>query len=258
MKILFRGSASYRQDEPIRPVCWPHHDLVVVRQGEAIMVVAGQSWSLTEGQGILIPAHTAFHGRAVTSDCRLWVQHFKPTAQEARRWPWLASAGLLSGRTDEEWPRALMARLSQVGRDQNLKENEGPFLLLLLLNALGPIAVTQPAETSESERMMRTLWRDLDAMPPPWPNVDGLAAKVGWSRSYFIHQFRQHLGITPGVWLRKRRLELARRWLRETAWPIREIAVRLGYADQVALHHAFVTAFGETPGSYRSSRPRVI
>lgn len=258
MKILFQGSATYRQDEPIRPVCWPHHDLVVVRQGEATLVVAGQSWSLTEGQGILIPARAAFQGRAVTSDCRLWVQHFKPTVQEARRWPWLASAGLLSGRTDEEWPRALMARLSQVGRDEALKKKEGAALLLLLLNALGPVAVTHRAETSESERMMRTLWRDLDAMLPPWPDVEGLAAKVGWSRSYFTHQFRRHIGITPGAWLKKRRLEWARRWLRETSWPIKEIAMRLGYADQVALHHAFVAAFSETPGVYRSKVPRVI
>lgn len=258
MKILFQGSASYRRDETIRPACWPHHDLIVVRQGAATLVVAGQSWSLADGQGVVIPARTGFHGRVETSDCRLWVQHFEASRQDLRRWPWLGSAGLLAGRTDREWPRALMARLTRAGREEELKAREGPVLLRLLLTAVGPVVAMPSAASSAAERTLRQLWRELDGMSPPWPDVEGLAAKAGWSRSYFIHQCKRHLGITPGAWLKQRRLEWARRWLGETSWTIKEIAMRLGYADQVAFHHAFVNAFGESPGSYRSSAPRVI
>ena len=81
--------------------------------------------------------------------------------------------------------------------------------------------------------------------------VTELARAAGVHPVHLARVFRQHLGCTPGEYLRRRRLERAAVLLRETARPLSDVALHCGFADQSHLAHAFRRHAGVSPGAYR-------
>lgn len=86
--------------------------------------------------------------------------------------------------------------------------------------------------------------------------LDELAEKVGLSRATLTRRFTLVLGESPLSYLRRQRMELAARWLRESDDSLARIAQRVGYASEFAFSRAFSRAVGIAPGRYRiASRP---
>jgi AraC-like DNA-binding protein len=77
------------------------------------------------------------------------------------------------------------------------------------------------------------------------------ARRQGISRSHFSHRFKQATGLAPGKYVFGVRLEEARRKLRETAAPLKEIAAATGFADANHFCKAFRRHFHLSPGAYR-------
>ncbi len=78
-----------------------------------------------------------------------------------------------------------------------------------------------------------------------------LAAEVGYSRSHFLRAFREATGVTPHRYLLNRRIERARRLLREAEMSIAQVASLCGFSSQAHLTLAFRKVCGLTPGEYR-------
>jgi AraC family transcriptional regulator len=78
-----------------------------------------------------------------------------------------------------------------------------------------------------------------------------LAAQSGYSRSHFLRAFHTATGLTPHLYVLKRRTESARQLLEQTDLGIVEIAYRCGFANQAHLTLTFRKEFGVTPGEYR-------
>ena len=78
-----------------------------------------------------------------------------------------------------------------------------------------------------------------------------LAAEVGYSRSHFLRTFRATTGVTPHRYILNRRIERARRLLREADISIAQVAYRCGFSSQAHLTLAFRKVCGLTPGEYR-------
>jgi AraC family transcriptional regulator len=78
-----------------------------------------------------------------------------------------------------------------------------------------------------------------------------LAAAVGLSTYHFARAFKLTTGETPHGYLGRRRIEEARRLLRETRVPIAEIAARVGFTSQAHLTTRFREATGVTPARFR-------
>jgi len=74
-------------------------------------------------------------------------------------------------------------------------------------------------------------------------------AVTGLDRYQFARQFRAVYGTSPYRYSVMRRLDLARRQLRQ-APPLAETALAAGFADQAHFTRVFKTAFGMTPGRY--------
>lgn len=71
------------------------------------------------------------------------------------------------------------------------------------------------------------------------------------SRSYFIHAFRETIGVTPHQWLTSQRLERARALLMDVQRPLADIAMVCGFADQSHFTRVFSRATGTPPGTWR-------
>jgi AraC-like DNA-binding protein len=76
-----------------------------------------------------------------------------------------------------------------------------------------------------------------------------LEAITGLDRYQFARQFRALYGTSPYRYSVMRRLDLARRRVRE-ATSLAETALEAGFADQAHFTRAFKAAFGMTPGRY--------
>lgn len=81
--------------------------------------------------------------------------------------------------------------------------------------------------------------------------VDELATDRGVSRGHYSHRFQAATGLTPAAWVLEIRLAEARRRLRESAAPLKDIAADTGFADANHLCKAFRRHFHLSPGTYR-------
>lgn len=78
-----------------------------------------------------------------------------------------------------------------------------------------------------------------------------LAAVACLGQSQFKHAFRQQFGMSASLYIRGRRMALARTLLAHSALPIGEVASRCGYQDQGAFAERFLAETGLTPSRWR-------
>jgi AraC family transcriptional regulator len=78
-----------------------------------------------------------------------------------------------------------------------------------------------------------------------------LAAVAGFSVSHLQRLFSTHLGMNPGRYVRRARLERAGRKLRMGAVDITEVALAAGYETHAAFTKAFRQRYGLTPRAFR-------
>jgi transcriptional regulator GlxA family with amidase domain len=83
-------------------------------------------------------------------------------------------------------------------------------------------------------------------------SIAELRRRAAMSERNFARVFRQETGMTPAEFVETTRVDAAQRLLRETALPLKSIAVECGFGSTDALRRAFVRRQGLTPASYRS------
>jgi AraC-like DNA-binding protein len=88
------------------------------------------------------------------------------------------------------------------------------------------------------------------------PTITLTAAARGSGMGYerFRKVFREHTGVTPGVFRILRRLDRARALLHEGERSIAAIAEELGYASPFAFSSQFKRFVGVAPNHYRQAR----
>jgi AraC family transcriptional regulator len=80
--------------------------------------------------------------------------------------------------------------------------------------------------------------------------LDELSNVARVSRFQFIRLFRASTGLTPMKYLESRRIEFARKQIRENNMPMAEIAVAAGFVDQSHFIKRFRQHAGCTPAQY--------
>ena len=72
------------------------------------------------------------------------------------------------------------------------------------------------------------------------------------SPRHFARQFRARLGTSPGAYVRRQRVEQARRRIEEGASRLKRVARDCGFPDEQALRRSFQEFVGITPAEYRA------
>jgi AraC family transcriptional regulator len=80
-----------------------------------------------------------------------------------------------------------------------------------------------------------------------------LAREVGVQPAHLARVFRAKYGVSVGAYVRRLRVEDAKRQLADSELPIAQVAFALGFADQSHFTRAFARVTGVTPGRYRAS-----
>jgi transcriptional regulator GlxA family with amidase domain len=82
-------------------------------------------------------------------------------------------------------------------------------------------------------------------------SVETLAQRASLSPRQFARAFAAEVGVPPGKYVDRARLEAARRHLEDTAADVGETARACGYGTPEAMRRAFVRALGVSPAEYR-------
>jgi len=82
-------------------------------------------------------------------------------------------------------------------------------------------------------------------------SLERLAQAAGLSPRHFSRRFRTEVGVTPGAYVARVRLEEARRRLESGAHSLKDVARACGFADEQNLRRAFRRHVGVAPRDYR-------
>jgi AraC-like DNA-binding protein len=118
----------------------------------------------------------------------------------------------------------------------------------------GPAEI-DPASAAKDPLVLRRLLRAKDRMDArsheEWP-VSRLARVSGISQAHFARSFKEAFGVPPHRYLLTRRFERATALLRDTNWPIIEIAYSTGWNSLGTFGRTFRDITGSSPGEFRA------
>ncbi|MBB5120790.1 AraC family transcriptional regulator [Streptomyces eurocidicus] len=137
-----------------------------------------------------------------------------------------------------------------LGRDLALAVARG---LVVFLRRPGNQAQfsAQLAAQSAHRRPLRDVQQWIAEHPDGDLSVDSLAARANLSPRHFARAFRSEVGMTPGRYVDRIRLEAARRLLEDTTDGVEEISRACGYGTPEAMRRAFIRTLGTAPAEYR-------
>ena len=107
-----------------------------------------------------------------------------------------------------------------------------------------------PATSCMGHRTLDQLIRYVSVNAGKKLTVQQLAASAHVSVSYLHRLFNSQLGMTPGAYLAKIRIEESKLLLRTGEWSMGQIAVKLGFSSQQQFSRQFRTVCGITPSEY--------
>ncbi|MGW8728103.1 GlxA family transcriptional regulator [Streptomyces sp. NPDC055808] len=81
-----------------------------------------------------------------------------------------------------------------------------------------------------------------------------LAVAAGVSERHLTRLFVDHLGKTPGRYVRDARTEAAAHLLTSTSLPVASVAAQCGFKTAETLRQAFVSRYGTPPSRYRATQ----
>lgn len=249
-------SSAIRQiplDTAIQHHAHDYHQIVIGLEGRADFEIEGLGGSISALSGCIVPANHV-HYYAGTGENRQLILDLP------------AQAPSLTGFHHE------LTRLFDAPRFFTLDDPLRRYLDFLLHELAASPAT---ASAGQGERLAATLLgclhTRLAAAPDPThrrldlPRLDrfieqhlsgrlsvaDLAREACLSEAHFRHCFREQTGLTPWQYVRRKRLEAARRLLDEGHLPLGEVAALAGFANQSALSHACRRAFGQPPSQLR-------
>ena len=81
--------------------------------------------------------------------------------------------------------------------------------------------------------------------------LQDLSTFLGYSEKYCSELFRNHMGESFSVYLKRAKIERAKRLLEDQSLSLAQVAGAVGFQDQFALSHFFKKATGYSPKQFR-------
>ena len=98
---------------------------------------------------------------------------------------------------------------------------------------------------------LRDVQRWIADHPAADLSVEALASRASLSPRQFARAFAAEVGMPPGRYVDRVRLETARRRMEDTVDGVEQTARSCGYGTPEAMRRAFIRALGVSPGEYR-------
>lgn len=233
---------------------FPGHELILCLRGRGFVRVQGRRHPVEAGQFVWVNCHHPHeHGADVQEPWEvLWVRAEGPQLARICSILSVDAIPVFAGFNR----RAAEPLYREIFR---LMESDAPEAVPLIhaavarLIALAFIARQRQAGSHEPE-IPAVLGRAVQRMKLFFferQTLGELAALSGMSESHFSRSFKAAFGTSPIDWLRRERINQAKRRLVETADAIKEIAEQVGYSDRFFFSKDFKQLTGQTPREFR-------
>lgn len=140
---------------------------------------------------------------------------------------------------------------------QMLAQRWNEMIALTLLNEQPMVDAPRPLSTSSgpAPASLRRALEFIDGHAERDILLSDIAAAAYVSASSLLRQFNEHLGMSPGTFVRQVRLDRARVELRRGGpGSVRELAQRWGFQNASKFSQAYLRRFGEKPSDTRAQR----
>jgi AraC family transcriptional activator of mtrCDE len=125
------------------------------------------------------------------------------------------------------------------------------IFVLVVRHCIETQMVRQGVFAAMQDRRLATVLALIHGEPwQPW-TVAELCSRAGLSKTVLSEKFAATVGASPIEYLTSWRMQIAARWLKESAVSIERIAERCGYDSMSAFSKAFKRSFSVAPGAYR-------
>ena len=241
-------------DYDLRRTSYDSFLVMHIVHGTGFLEVDNQVISLKEGDFVLVDCYQPHHYYTETGWELLWLHFDGPMARSF--FEELTGKSLILPPTDI--PAAYKA-LKAVYDVYNLHRDQcEPALSCMISNFLCMFFNGPTTERSEdpSRTPARSLGDTLSYISENLDSpltVDELAERVFLSKYYFIRLFKKEVGYTPHEYIVVSRVNFAAFLLKSTAFSIKNIAIKCGFADESSFCTTFKRVMGSTPLSYRNS-----
>ena len=246
-------------------------EITLIREGMSDYRVGQVSFRASEGDIILIPpfcTHTAFEipGHTMVSDSLVFhldllgaqgqdlsaSKYLRPLAEGQLQMPEVISA---QNEGYEEIKSAFGTALSCFLEhppfyEMRLKENL--LHVIILLFEYGYIRKPREDGAITNRQQIKTALQYISENYRNKIRVADLAARIGFSESYFMSFFRQYIGMSCIQYINHYRIQKAAHALEETSRPVMEIAMDHGFDNISYFNLQFRREFGMTPREFRA------
>ncbi|HXS06028.1 MAG TPA: AraC family transcriptional regulator [Rhizomicrobium sp.] len=254
--VLRAGHMQASADYCVERRASPGHDLLFCVEGAGSVRCADKMFVVAPGQ-------------------LAWIDGRQPHAHWADpRRPWELLWLRIDGRPSRLFAEALNAREAPLfNLASDIRDDFAAIFALLRARPLGIDAALHAAVTSIAARLFesRQLACGNEAVIPEGPadgslhevlrhmrreywrhwKIEELARLGQMSAPHFFRRFRKATGSSPVDWLRRERINQAKRRLSEGEDRIRAIAAELGYSDPFYFSRDFKKLTGLSPRRYR-------
>lgn len=240
-------------DHHIQRPHYPGHELILCLRGRGFTRIGGRRHLVGARQLVWTNCHRPHEHGAIASDPweLYWMRIEGPRLDRMAAVLEVESAPVFSGFDFAEAGRifrAVFALMKEQRAEAPARIHAALAQLLALLftarQGQSPAEPPSPPALQRAVEQMKLFYFQKH-------RAAELAALCGMSESHFTRLFRAAFGTTPIDWLRRERINQAKRRLAETNDAIKEIAAQVGYGDHYFFSKDFKQLTGVPPREYR-------
>lgn len=234
---------------------YPGHELILCLRGKGHARLRGKPGSISAGQLLWVNCH---HPHAYWADAAspwevYWARIDGPCLDRVEQNLFGGSFPVMTADLKSLGPvfRRIFQQMESLKPDAEarLHAEVARLIALLFQQRIGSDADGIPAP-SIPELLRRPLERMRLYYHLPL-RVGELAQLAGMSPSHFARTFKHVMGTSPINWLRRERINQAKRRLTETTDAVKEVALQCGYADAFYFSRDFKQFTQCAPSEYR-------
>lgn len=234
--------------------CFPHFhssiELVYVHSGELVAMLDGETFTVQEGQMLLVSSYTVHTYRTETqNDVTVIIipMSVVPSLHKAMR-DNVFSCSVYDTRANAH----LHALLPLVCNDwcalhPETQRGLSYALLGMLISGAG---LSPRSADSKSLGVIKDVLIYLQSNYQLPLSLETLSQQFGYSKSRFSHLFNETLGCSPGAFINSLRCQHAARAMIESEQTLLEIAMNAGFECPRTFYRAFKQYYGLTPTQY--------
>ena len=233
---------------------FPGHELILCLRGRGWTRIAGRTHKVGQGDLVWINCHHPHEHGAVSDEPWevFWIRAEGPRMAQMSEMISVRENPVIAG-IEMQTARKIYKGLFRWIASDLAESAVCIHALVAQLLALAFCALQKHGESSVNVPTM--LRRSVEKMKLFYferHTVDSLAALEGISATHFSRLFKQAFGTSPIDWLRRERINQAKRRLADTEDDVKEIAEQVGYADRYFFSKDFKKHAGVTPSEFRT------